>query len=69
MMTKIGKNAEGKLVISLVKGLGRVTPTHRATIRSLGLNRIGQQVVQSDNEAIRGMVRSVGFMLKVENAQ
>jgi len=39
---------------------------NRATIRALGLRRIGDTVVVPDNEATRGMVRQVRFMVTVE---
>ena len=39
---------------------------NRATIRALGLRRIGDTVVVPDNEATRGMVRQVRFLVSVE---
>jgi large subunit ribosomal protein L30 len=37
-----------------------------ATIKALGLHRIGQSVVQQDNAATRGMIFKVKHMVKVE---
>jgi large subunit ribosomal protein L30 len=39
---------------------------NRATVRALGLKRIGHSVVVPDNEATRGMVRQVRFLVSVE---
>ena len=39
---------------------------NRATIRALGLHRIGDTVEIPDNPATRGMVRQVRFMVAVE---
>ena len=39
---------------------------NRATVRALGLKRIGHSVVVPDNEATRGMVRQVRFLVNVE---
>jgi large subunit ribosomal protein L30 len=39
---------------------------NRATVRALGLHRIGHTVEVPDNPATRGMVRQVQFMVTVE---
>jgi len=39
---------------------------NRATIRALGLHRIGDTVEIPDNAATRGMVRQVRFLVEVE---
>jgi large subunit ribosomal protein L30 len=39
---------------------------NRATIRALGLGRIGASVEVPDNDATRGMVRQVRFLVAVE---
>ena len=41
-------------------------PKHRRTVRALGLRRIGHTVTQRDTPAIRGMVESVSYLVKVE---
>ena len=45
--------------------IGRVHK-HRRTVKALGLKRIGHTVVQKDNPAIRGMIDSVSYLVKVE---
>ena len=39
---------------------------NRATIRALGLHHIGDTVEVPDNDATRGMVRQVRFLVTVE---
>jgi large subunit ribosomal protein L30 len=39
---------------------------NRATVRALGLHRIGDTVEVPDNPATRGMVRQVRFLVTVE---
>ena len=39
---------------------------NRATVRALGLHGIGSTSVVADNEATRGMVRQVRFLVTVE---
>jgi large subunit ribosomal protein L30 len=42
------------------------TERHKATIRALGLRKLGQFVVQEDNPTIRGMLRKVNHLVTVE---
>ena len=42
------------------------TERHKATIRALGLRKMGQSVVQEDNPTIRGMLRKVNHLVTVE---
>lgn len=56
----------GKLKITQVRStIDRKEPQKR-TIEALGLGRIRKTVVQPDNDAIRGMVRSVSHLVEVE---
>lgn len=58
-----------KLLITLVRSpLGR-KPAHRRTLRALGLHKIGQTVEQDDVPQIRGMVRAVDYLVKVEEGK
>ncbi|MGE5635477.1 MAG: 50S ribosomal protein L30 [Nocardioidaceae bacterium] len=38
----------------------------RATLRSLGLGRIGKSCERSDSEALRGQLAAVGHLVEVE---
>jgi large subunit ribosomal protein L30 len=41
-------------------------PTHIATLRGLGLRRIGHTVTLEDSKEVRGMINKVFYMVKVE---
>ncbi len=56
----------GKLKITQVKSLSGRIQKHRRTIEALGLRRIRHSVVHDDTPQIRGMIRSVSFMVEVE---
>ncbi|MBQ8707623.1 MAG: 50S ribosomal protein L30 [Succinivibrionaceae bacterium] len=45
--------------------IGRI-PAHRETLRCLGLRRIGHTVEVKDTPSIRGMIKTVYYMVKVE---
>jgi large subunit ribosomal protein L30 len=58
-----------KLRVTLIRsGINR-PETHKRTIRSLGLTKMGRSVVLSDNVAVRGMIRSVSHLVTVEKAE
>ncbi|RUO69327.1 50S ribosomal protein L30 [Pseudidiomarina sediminum] len=46
--------------------IGRL-PKHKATLRGLGLRRIGHTVELENTPAVRGMVNQVIYMVKVED--
>jgi large subunit ribosomal protein L30 len=45
------------------------TRRHRGTLRALGLRRIGSSATHPDSPALRGMLRKVGFLVRVEEVQ
>lgn len=49
-------------------GIG-VKPNQRETLRTLGLKRIGDIVVKEDSPEIRGMIRTVTFLVSVEEVE
>ena len=55
-----------KLRVTQVKSTISHIARNRATIRALGLKRIGHTVEVADNPATRGMVRQVRFLVTVE---
>ena len=55
-----------KLKITLVKSPIGAVPKNRKTVEALGLTKINKTVVMPDNAAIRGMIRQVSHMVKVE---
>ncbi len=67
MAKKLGS---GKTIkITLVRSPIGNSETHKATIRALGLHRIGQTVEQPDSPTIRGMLAKVNHLVKVEAVQ
>jgi large subunit ribosomal protein L30 len=55
-----------KLKIKLVRSTIRALPKQRATVRALGLRKIGSCVEQEDTPAIKGMVKAVSHLVSVE---
>ncbi|MCL2804346.1 MAG: 50S ribosomal protein L30 [Treponema sp.] len=55
-----------KIKIRLVRSTIGALPKHRATVRSLGLRKIGSSKVQEDSPEILGMVRHVSHLVEVE---
>ncbi len=58
-----------KLNITLVKSLNGRIARHKATAEALGLRRIGDTTVQPDNEATRGKISHIGYLVKVTEQQ
>ena len=57
-----------KLKVTLVKSpIGNV-PKNRKTVEALGLRKMHQTVELPDNAAVRGMVRHVAHLVKLEEA-
>lgn len=56
----------GKLRVTQIRSTISHIARNRATVRALGLRRIGDSVVIADNPATRGMVRQVRFLVEVE---
>ena len=54
-----------KKVTQVKSGIG-TKPNQRQTLRSLGLKRINDSVVQEDRPEIRGMVATVPHLVRVE---
>jgi large subunit ribosomal protein L30 len=55
-----------KLKIRLKRSVIGSLPRQRATVRSLGLRKIGSVSEQEDNPVIRGMIRVVSHLVTVE---
>ena len=55
--------------VTLIRsGINRPEPQKR-TIAGLGLSKLGRSVTLPDNLAVRGMIRAVSHMVKVEKAE
>ena len=55
-----------KLKITLIKSTSGAVPKNRKTVEALGLRKINHTVEMPDNPAVRGMVRQVRHLVKVE---
>ena len=58
--------ADKKLRITLVKSPISAVPKHRSTVEAMGLTKMHKTVGLPDNEATRGQIQQIGYMLKVE---
>ncbi|MBB3116710.1 50S ribosomal protein L30 [Corynebacterium bovis] len=54
------------LKITQLKGTVRIKQNQRDSLRSLGLKRIGHEVVRPDTPVVRGQINVVRHMVKVE---
>jgi len=55
-----------KLRVKWVKSAIGYSKDQKATIRALGLHKLQQTVEHEDNHAMRGMIRKVNHLVKVE---
>lgn len=55
-----------KLKITLVKSTIGAVPKNRKTVEALGLRKLNHSVEMPDNDAVRGMIRQVRHLVKVE---
>jgi large subunit ribosomal protein L30 len=58
-----------KLVITQVRSSIGCKQNQRATLLSLGLRKIRQQVERDDNPQIRGMIKTVRHLVTVEEVK
>jgi large subunit ribosomal protein L30 len=55
-----------KLQVTLIRSPAGRLKSHRATVRGLGLRRLRQSVSMDNSPSVRGMIREVAFLLRVE---
>ena len=58
--------AEKKIKVTLAKSIIACKQAHRATVRGLGLRRLNQTVELADTPQVRGMIRSVKYLVRCE---
>ncbi len=58
--------ADKQIKVTLVKSVIGTIPAHRRTVKALGLKKIGSSIVHDASPAIKGMVRAVSHLVKVE---
>jgi large subunit ribosomal protein L30 len=59
-------DGSAKLKVTQIKSTISHIARNRATVKALGLRGIGSTSVVTDNDATRGMVRQVRFLVSVE---
>jgi len=59
----------GKLKVTQIRSACGRLPRHRLTIKALGLGRIRKVVVHDDTPQVRGMIKSVHHLIKVEEVK
>lgn len=55
-----------EIKITLVKSTIGAIPKHKKTVQALGLKKLHSSKIHQDNVAIRGMIKQVGHLVKVE---
>ncbi len=55
-----------QIKVTQIKSAIGTKPNQRQTLRSLGLKRINDSIVQEDRPEIRGMVATVPHLVRVE---
>jgi large subunit ribosomal protein L30 len=58
-----------RLKVTQTRSLIGRPPDQRATVRGLGLKRLGDVVVKEDRPEIRGMLRKVSHLIRVEEVK
>ncbi|MCC7006527.1 MAG: 50S ribosomal protein L30 [Ottowia sp.] len=56
---------EKKIKIQLARSVIGTRESHRATVRGLGLRKIGSVAELQDSAAVRGMINKVSYLVKV----
>lgn len=54
-----------KVKITLKRSVYGIKENQRATIKALGLRKIGQSVEKEDNATVRGMINVVNHLVEV----
>jgi len=57
------------LKVTLKKSFIGYDKTQAATVRALGLNKVGSSYVHTDNDCVKGMIRKIRHLLTVEELQ
>ena len=56
---------KGEVTIKLVRSVAGTRESHRATVRGLGLRKLGSVSTLEDTPAVRGMINKVSYLVKV----
>ena len=55
-----------KVKVTLVKSTIGTKPNQKATVKSLGLNKIGDSIICDNDAVINGKIRILSHLVKVE---
>jgi large subunit ribosomal protein L30 len=58
--------ADKKIKVTLVKSVIGTKQDHRATVKGLGLRKLNSSALLEDTPAVRGMIKKVNYLVKVE---
>jgi large subunit ribosomal protein L30 len=62
----MAKKKQKQIRITLTRSpIGR-KPKHRATVEALGLRKMNQSVVRPADESVMGMIRTIDYLVDVE---
>lgn len=57
-----------KINVTLVRSPNGTRERHRECVRGLGLKRMHQTVTLEDTSSVRGMVKKIDYLVRVEEA-
>jgi large subunit ribosomal protein L30 len=60
------KTMAGKVNITLVRSMIGRPEKHRKVLRGMGLTKLNKTVIREDTPAIRGMIRAVSHLVRIE---
>jgi large subunit ribosomal protein L30 len=60
--------ADKRIKVTLVKSPIGAIPKHRKTVAALGLTKMHRTVELPNNDATKGMIAQVSYLVKVEEA-
>ena len=63
----MAKDTTGNVKVTLIKSTIGKRASHKSTVIGLGLRKINHTVELKDTPEIRGMIKSINYLLKVEN--
>jgi len=63
----MAKKKSSSLRVTLVRSINGCISRHRDTVRGLGLRRMHHTVELEDTPAIRGMIKKVDYLVRVES--
>ena len=58
--------ADKKIKVTLIKSVIGTKQDHRATVKGLGLRKLNSSALLEDTPAVRGMIKKVNYLVKVE---